>query len=207
MAFIETPRFPDDLAAWADGGAMYNTDLVVVSSGYEQRNITWAQSRGRWDISNGLRTRANEQAAIAFFRAMKGRGHGFRFRDVNDYQATVAEGAFDTTAVTNVWQMVKVYAAGSLNERRLIQKPLAAGFAMYKSGVLMTVGGGTDQYTIDTTTGKVTLGGTPIAITNYAWSGNFDVPCRFDTDQMRGHREPQGGFYEWGEIPIVEIRI
>ena len=43
MSFIETPRFPDDIAYGAQGGPMYSTDVVATASGYEKRNQNWAQ--------------------------------------------------------------------------------------------------------------------------------------------------------------------
>lgn len=43
------------------------------------------------------------------------------------------------------------------------------------------------------------------------WTGEFDVPCRFDTDEMRGEvidRTPSGELIVgWQSIPIVEIRF
>ncbi len=40
MAFIET-RFPDDISYGAAGGPGYQTDVVTVNSGAEQRNAAW----------------------------------------------------------------------------------------------------------------------------------------------------------------------
>lgn len=38
------------------------------------------------------------------------------------------------------------------------------------------------------------------------WSGEFDVPCRFDIDQMKVNGESYN-IYTWGNIPVIEIRI
>jgi hypothetical protein len=38
------------------------------------------------------------------------------------------------------------------------------------------------------------------------WAGEFDVPCRFDTDQMKISVESYNR-YTWGGIPIIEIRV
>jgi hypothetical protein len=43
-----------------------------------------------------------------------------------------------------------------------------------------------------------------------AWSGEFDVPCRFDTDDMKVQIVNRSGeqlLEAWDAIPIVEIRI
>ncbi|MFN7185748.1 MAG: DUF2460 domain-containing protein [Alphaproteobacteria bacterium] len=38
------------------------------------------------------------------------------------------------------------------------------------------------------------------------WSGQFDVPVRFDIDQMAVSIEAFQ-LYSWGQIPLVEIRV
>ncbi len=211
--FIETPRFPDNIAFWAQGGAGYATSVVLINSGFEQRNVNWAQSRARWDIANTLRSMSDVQATIAFFRSMKGRAYGFRFKDFNDYQDN-GNGGFVAGASSLLLQSVKNYAAGALSEARVISKPVVGTYAMYHLGVLMTVGSSAGQYTIDTTTGIATLGSGTSDTTpaNYSWTGEFDVPCRFDTDDMKGMREGDSsgspsGLYRWEPIPIVEIRV
>jgi hypothetical protein len=55
---------------------------------YEQRNINWSSARGRWDVASGLKKQTQLDTLIAFFRARKGRAHGFRFKDWTDYKAT-----------------------------------------------------------------------------------------------------------------------
>jgi uncharacterized protein (TIGR02217 family) len=202
MSFIDTPRFPDDIAFWASGGAGFNTSVITLNSGFEQRNVNWAASRGRWDISNGLRKPQDTAAVIAFFRAMQGKAHGFRFKDFNDYTATVAEGTFEATVITGLIRTVKKYQAGALFSTRRINK-LTTVFNLYKSGVLQSF---PSQYIYDVDQGFVQpVGFTTIG--DYTWSGEFDVPVRFDTDYMQGEREAQGGFYVWQSIPIVELRV
>jgi uncharacterized protein (TIGR02217 family) len=69
-------------------------------------------------------------------------------------------------------------------------------------------------YTISTvTTGLAwTSGGTgrayPQASETLTWSGQFDVPVRFDTDAMRAEasRTQAGGAYTWSSIELVELR-
>lgn len=211
MSFMETPRFPDAVAFWADGGAGYNTTVVILNSGFEQRNVNWAQSRGRWDISSGLRKSDDVAATIAFFRAVKGKAYGFRFKDFNDYQqGTIAPYFSLVTLSPIVFQMVKTYSptGSGFTDIRTIQKPVSTAFVMKRLGVTLVAGVGVNQYTLAAATGKVTMGaGSDTSPANFTWEGEFDVPVRFDTDEMKGHREPQGGFYEWNPIPLIEIRV
>ncbi len=71
----------------------------------------------------------------------------------------------------------------------------------------MTVVVGSGTYTVDSTTGIITKtsGSAPTA-----WTGEFDVPCRFDTDQMQMESITRAGgnlLTSWKSIPIVEIRL
>ena len=62
MAFMETPRFPDDIAQGSVGGPGYSTDVTVMFSGHEARNINWSRARGRWEASSAVRTAADFDA-------------------------------------------------------------------------------------------------------------------------------------------------
>ena len=194
--FIESPRFPDHVSMGALGGGSYRTDVVVVESGHEQRNQTWAQSRASYEVSHAARLPHEYEPLQAFFHAVGGRLHSFRFKDWTDYKATATQGAFvELTSTT--FQMVKRYTAGALSRDRTISKPVSG---------TVTVTGGTTP-TIDYTTGIVTVAsGTPTA-----WAGEFDVPCRFDTDTMRGEiidkNVGKGFIMGWNSIPIVEVRV
>lgn len=79
---------------------------------------------------------------------------------------------------------------------------------------------GTGPYTFTlatNTSGKtITLGSGlgskfPQASDALTWAGEFDVPCRFNTDQLNVEvvARLQGGeyVYTWGDIEIVEIRV
>jgi uncharacterized protein (TIGR02217 family) len=99
MACIEV-QFPTDIAYGSAGGPEYSTDIVITQSGYEQRNANWLQARARYNVAHGVKTQAQLNTLIAFFRSRKGRADGFRFKDWTDYQATaqaIATGDGTTT--------------------------------------------------------------------------------------------------------------
>lgn len=156
MSFIETPRFPDDIAYGAQGGPVYSTDLVTTAGGYEKRNQNWASARLKWDVGY-TRTQAQLDTLKAFFHAMKGRANAFRFKDASDYSATVADGRVGAAAVGDgtpgPFQLVKRYTSGSTTTDRDIVKPVSGTVTVYKGGVAQTA---TTHYTLDTTTGLVT---------------------------------------------------
>lgn len=199
MAFIESPRFPDRIAYGATGGAGFSTSIARLTSGREARNGQWEYPRHAWDVSQGLNSQADFEALRAFFWAMRGRLHGWRFKDWSDYLVTVADGR--ATAITSTtFQLVKRYSSGAINVDRLIQKPVAGTVEVLVSGSPAT-------FSVDTTTGIVTIAAAPAAA-DITWSGEFDVPMRFDTDQLQGRivaRNANGLVHEWSGIPISEI--
>ena len=201
MTFIEA-QFPTDISFGSAGGPEYKTVVVAAESGAEQRISLWPRGRLRWDVSKGVQKPAQWTLLIAFFRAMQGRAKGFRYKDWLDYQA--AQEPLANTGGT-VLQLVKTYTQSGASEVRKITKPLSgtsptwavAGIKLYKDGVVMTGG-----YAVDYTTGLVTLAAAAPG-SAFAWSGEFDVPVRFDSDAMK--MTAQDGYSEWSQITVVEL--
>ena len=86
MAFHEV-RFPDDISRGARGGPERRTQIVELSSGVEERNASWSDSRRRFDVAYGVRRADDLSAVVSFFEARNGRLYGFRFRDWADYKS------------------------------------------------------------------------------------------------------------------------
>ena len=206
MAFYESPRFPERISYGATGGPEFITTVVRTISGREQRDSRWAYPRQRWDVSQGVRTQAQFAELRAFFLAMRGRLHGWRFKDWSDFEATHSEG-FVTGITSTTFQLIKRYTSGAQTLDRKITKPLAAGFVLKDVSTTLTL---TTDYTIDATTGIVTTTTTRTAA-NLNWSGQFDVPMRFDTDQLQASmiaRNPSAGLiHQWDSIPVVEVPL
>jgi uncharacterized protein (TIGR02217 family) len=55
MTGFHEVRFPDNIAYGATGGPEFATTVVVTGAGHEQRNVDWAEARGRWDVASGLK--------------------------------------------------------------------------------------------------------------------------------------------------------
>jgi uncharacterized protein (TIGR02217 family) len=165
--------FPDAVARGATGGPGFSTNVVTLGSGAERRNIQWADARGEWNISTGIRTRAEMQAVIAHFYIVKGRGYSFRFKDWTDYQATDQAMAEVTPTV---WQLVKRYNIGGYEHVRTITKPVLGTVAIKIGGSPVV------PSEIDYLTGLVTFGSARGSAPTASFE--FDVPVRFDTDKL-----------------------
>jgi uncharacterized protein (TIGR02217 family) len=53
MSFHEV-RFPTEISRGAEGGPERRTDIVVLGSGYEERNSRWADSRRSYNAGYGV---------------------------------------------------------------------------------------------------------------------------------------------------------
>jgi uncharacterized protein (TIGR02217 family) len=210
MSFAEI-QFPPDISQGATGGPRFNTSIITLSSGAEHRNINWSLSRGVWDVSKGLQTQTQVEALIDFFTARHGRAIAFRFKDWSDYRlprwlSTPGDmGAlpllFTTDGVTTTFQLVKVQGDGVATYRRPITKPVPGSLQIYNNG------GATFDFTVDTTTGIVTLGSTTAATTGHLITGSceFDVPARFDSDDLKINVTTLD-IMGWEQIQVVETR-
>jgi uncharacterized protein (TIGR02217 family) len=199
MAFVEV-QFPSDISYGSAGGPEYATDIVASVGGYEQRNINWEQARARYNVAHGVKTKAQLDALIAFFRARKGRAHGFRFKDWTDYQAT-NEPLGTGNGTQTQFQLVKRYVSGSVTDIRTIVKPVSGTVQVYKNAVLQTTG-----VSVDTVTGMVIFASAPAAGQAITASFQFDVPVRFDTDKLSASLDAYG-IHSWQDISLVEVRV
>lgn len=199
MSFVET-RFPEDIAYGSSGGPTYSTDVVATVSGHEQRNSNWQHARARYNVAHGVKTQAQLEALIAFFRARKGRAHGFRFKDWTDFAATNQSLAIGDGSETE-FQLVKHYDSAEVRETRKVHKPVAGTVNVYVDSVLQSAG-----VSIDYATGMVVFAAAPSSGQEITADFEFDVPVRFDTDSLSARLE-QYGAYSWNDIPLVELRI
>ncbi len=208
MAFIESPRFPDDVALdGMEGGPRYRTEIVVVAGGAEQRNIAWALDLGSWNLATGIKTPSNFEAVRDLFHMARGRAHGFRLRDWSDYGCSYSRGIIVMLSTT-VGQLHKRRGFGVF-EDRIITKPVAGTVTVRRTraGVPSDI-----SVTLDATTGGVTIAGHQAGDT-YAWAGEFDRPVRFDTDELMvtqtGPARYEDGrpLLSCDSLPLVEIRV
>lgn len=278
MAFLETPRFPDSISQGVTGGPKFSTLISVNDGGYEQRNKRWANPLRSWDAAHGLKDQAGLDTLYNFFLGREGSGGGFRVKDWSDYTVTTSNSNM-VYSFGGIYQLGKNYVSGAVTHTRTLTKIVDASYSIYRDAVLQTEGAGAGEYSIDITTGIITivpdvtgaisaitkanpgvvtdtahgrttgetleltiagmteLNGQTVTITVltpdtfsigvnttaystftsgswkiyaqagevYTYSAEFDVPCRFGTDQMAVTIESYNNF-SWGQIPIVEIR-
>lgn len=200
MSFVESPRFPDTIAFSAQGGPGFSTNVVTLASGFEARNINWSQTRYEFDLAIPPRDQTEVNEINAFFRNMQGKALGFRFRDWSDFEAMNAP---TESITTTEFQLLKSYVSGSYTNTRAIKKPVPGTVVVYVGGTEQTSG-----FTLDTATGVITFSSAPSG--TVTWSGQFDVPVRFDTDTLQWRvidKSLDSLMYQADKLPLVEVRL
>lgn len=203
MAFHET-RLPARLAFGSTGGVERRTEIATLASGHERRSTPWALGRRRYLIGAGVRSLDDMAELTAFFEARRGRLYGFRFRDPMDFKSgtpsaeiTPNDQVIGVGAQTSL-QLTKAYG----DVRRPIAKPVGGSVRVAVNGDEL----GALDFTVETTSGVVTLQSPPgpgaIVTAGFA----FDTPVRFDTDRLEVTLE---GFAAGRlvAVPLIEVRL
>jgi uncharacterized protein (TIGR02217 family) len=199
MGFVDV-QFPADISYGSSGGPVYDTDIVITQSGFEQRNINWQQARARYNVAHGVKTQAQLDALIAFFRARKGRAIGFRFKDWTDYKATSTSlGTGD--GVQSRFVLQKIYSSGGQNEIRRITKPVVSSAVIRVNGVTQGA-----NVSVNYTNGEVVFLTPPANGAAITADFEFDVPVRFDVDTLSATIDAYG-VHSWQDIALIEVRV
>jgi uncharacterized protein (TIGR02217 family) len=204
MAF-DNVRLPTAISRGASGGPERRTDVVTTASGREERNSRWAHSRRRYNIGFGVKTLQQLQEVIAFFEGRRGKLHSFRFKDHTDFKSC-ASGATPqrtdqvlgtATGTQASFQLVKHYGAPSRDYVRNITAPVAGTVLIAVNGVASVA------FTLNSTTGVVTFNAGSIPANGAVVTAGFefDVPVRFDTDEITINLS----HFEAGEIPEIPL--
>jgi uncharacterized protein (TIGR02217 family) len=210
MSFHEV-RFSETLSLGSSGGPERKTEIVTLNNGYEERNSPWAHSRRHYDAGLGVRSLDDLAEAIAFFEARHGQLYGFRWKDWTDFKSckpSSLPGPFDQKigqgdGETETFQLCKTYMSLAHSYVRPITKPVKGTVVVASGGEILEPG---LDFSVDATTGLVTLDRAPDTGVPVTAGFEFDVPVRFDTDRITTSLT---GFSagEIPSIPVIEVRL
>lgn len=175
-------------------------ETVTTDGGNEVRNARTSGSLLRFEVGFPISKRDNATylEVRSAFKVCRGSLHSFKFRDWDDYQATDQQfGEGDGT--TTVFSLYKNYAFGSESYSRRIYQPVTP-IALKKDGVAVVSG-----YSVSYTTGVVTFSVAPADGAVLTWTGEFDVPVRFDSSLQSAAVAIQLGHYEG--LVFKEVRL
>ncbi len=198
MSFHEID-FPLSLAFGAKGGPVRKTEIVTLANGREQRNARQKNSRRKYDAGIGVRSLDDLHILIKFFEARHGQLYGFRFRDPFDHESGEDGEVIGTgDGVNKTFQLVKHYSDSEFGWVRKITKPVEGSVRIAVSGQEI-IGINTDI-----TTGLVTLDTAPLQDEIVKAWFEFNVPVRFDSEQISATLEGFGAG-KTISVPLVEI--
>ena len=187
-------QLPPEIAYGSSGGPEFFTDIVTSGSGLEQRSINWLQARARYNLAPAIKTKAQLEYLIKFFRLCHGKAIGFRFKDWTDYKIEKQLIAIGDGKNCE-FQLIKNYSIAEFKFIRKITKPVKV--KIYCEGLLV-------ETEIDYATGIIKFTKPPKGKI-YA-EAEFDVPVRFDIDHLNFSIETANSFAHH-EIPLVEIKL
>ncbi|MEM9732605.1 MAG: DUF2460 domain-containing protein [Pseudomonadota bacterium] len=206
-------RFPIDIGFGSSAGPERNTEIITLGSGFEKRNQRWSQSRRRYDAGYGVKDLDTLHEVIAFFEARRGALHAFRFRDPLDWKSCAPlqnVSAIDQSIGTGDGQtqrfsLVKTYGAGESAYQRTIAKPVVGTLKVAVDGVAQTLG---QQFAMDANSHDIlfTPNNVPPEGALITAGYEFDVPVRFDTDQLTVNLAAFAAG-DVPSIPLVEVLL
>jgi uncharacterized protein (TIGR02217 family) len=214
MSGFHEIQFPPNISYGSSGGPGFNTNVITVDSGLEERVVRWDQGRAVYNVANGVKKQSDLAILIGFYRARMGAAYGFRYKDWSDYCTTTDGTTNGLTLVTNVdstiatgdgtttvFQLIKQYISGPVTRNRTITKPVTGTTKVALNGVNQASG-----WSVDTTTGLLTFSSAPGNGVVITAGFEFDVPVRFG-EEVDKQLPVQLDDYRNGSVnvPMVEI--
>lgn len=210
MDYVDIP-FPDCIALGAQAAVQWQTSIAISSGGFISANQDWEDPLHPFDVSFAVRTVSDYAAVKAHFMAVRGRAKAFPFKDYTDFEVAQADGKLlDATGAAptadGTFYLFKRYGSTSSYDRR-IRRPDATP-TIYRTRAAVTT----------IITPVITLAGGSVALVGhvagdtYAWSGEFKVAVRYDSDRLPAvivNRSPGADgehLVTCSDIPLVEVR-
>lgn len=209
MDYVDIP-FPDRIAFGAQSSPTWSTSVAMTGGGSKTTNQNWSAARHEYDVSFAIRTASNFDLVVQHFHSVRGRAKKFPFKDYLDFTVSRARSTLiDNEDSDGTYTLAKTYgAAGPDQYVRRITRPRTGTVVIYRlrTGVTTDL---TGDSTIDFETGIVEIDPTEIEEGDVlTWSGEFWVPCSYDTDKLPAviiNREGAGELLvDCTSIPVVE---
>ena len=203
-------RFPSAISLRSRGGPQRRTEIVTLSSGHEQRNTRWADSRRRYEAGYGMASLDDVHKVLAFFEQQRGRLYGFRWKDHSDFKSckpSATPGPDDQQigigdGVQTRFQLIKTYGTGQDAYPRAITRPVVGTVLVSVNGAAQTQ---TTDFAVDAGIGVIDFVTAPPMGATISVGFEFDVPVRFEQDTIELNLDA----FNAGQIPditLIEIK-
>jgi len=209
MSSFHDVSFPLSLAFGASGGPSRRTDITQLASGREHRNTPHAASRRRYNAGAGVKTIDELHDLITFFEARMGQLHSFRFQDPLDYKSCKTSATISATdqilgtgdGERSKFLLTKTYEDAGGSYSRTITLPVKNNLVIALNGSPVL----SEDVTFDTQSAEVVLTTPPPSGAIVTAGFEFDVPVRFDTNQLDITLEAFGAG-QLINIPLIEVK-
>lgn len=219
MAFHNV-LLPTNVNAGSGFGPGFNTSVIVLASGSEQRVARWAAPKRRMNLAYTIRKPSDLYNIMVFYIARLGPANTFRIKDWSDYATSPTGTTHNPLDVavddedfqigtgdgsTTQFQLIKEYVSGAQTASRTIVLPVAGTEVIAINGAAQTEGA---DFTVNNTTGLVTFTVAPSDTLPITAGFQFDVVGRFGEEIDFSMVIDLGEFNigDIPDIPIVEVR-
>jgi uncharacterized protein (TIGR02217 family) len=191
----------------AVGGPAWLTDKARLPGGRSQGNKRRDNPLRRFRVDRALKSDTFRKEFINFLYVTEGAANTFRVKDFTDFEVAVDEGVFRSLN-NGTFQLVKRYSVRSVSETSpqvLYTKDIDILLPVEDTITITGLTEGTHwrcDYSV--ASGIVTAIGSPTP-TFSTWSGQYDVHCSFDTDEIMLIAEDIDLFFA-NSITITEER-
>lgn len=172
-------RFPEQISHNFTIISEFKTDLISTKSGKEQRNTIWENEKLKFKINNENLTFDDINEIFNFFKLMKGKANGFRFKNWANYKT---KNEFLGIFTDNyVFQLVKNYIVVDCFDKlysitKKITKPVLNTVKIYVNDIETT------NFNINYSNGEITIKTTLNENDLITADFEFDISVRFDSD-------------------------
>ena len=195
--FIEE-RLLDCVSYGTVYGERFSTDVQTMRNKQESRNANWSQSQFSAQIIFAALEEKDRAKVMKVFRTCRGRAIGFRLKNWVDYKIADEPIGIGTGASQDL-QLKITYKIGTYKTEKNIHKPIYSKLEILADGLPVAF--------VLSSSGVVTFTADAGAV--ITWSGEYDIPVRFDVDDIMWSvdNKSAGGFVMGTDIPIVEIAV
>lgn len=164
------------LSAGVRGKNIRLNSRVPVDNGYESINVIWSHTLRQYELGTVPMLPAQWREIVALHEITEGGAYGFLMEDPND---SLTPSGVVTAISSTVFQMHNRYTntVSARYKDRIITRPRLTDLVVEISGTPTT------SYTLDVTTGRLTIAAAPSAAT-VTWTGKFYVPVHFMEDSI-----------------------
>ena len=168
--------FPESISMKSSYIIEYNTIINKSKNGNELRIPNYDYPLLSYNVINDIKTKKELEDIINFFKLVKGRAYGFKFKDWLDYKVinqniAVADGE------QKDFQLIKTYNINNKLQTRKITKPKQVNIFTNNQDI-------TTNISINYENGIITFNTPPEKDTIISASFEFYVPVRFDNDKI-----------------------